>query len=60
MAYLEHPECVILAGQYREQGGIRSRGRGETEDIVDLVRAEIVVGVLAVNVMVVAVTTTDE
>ena len=61
MAYLEHPECVILTGQHRGQGDIRSRwSRGETENIIDLVGAKIVVGVLAVDVMVVAVATTDE
>ena len=60
VAYLEHPECVILTGQHGGQGDIRSRGRGETENVVDLVGAKVVVGVLAVDVMVVAVATTDE
>lgn len=56
--HLEHSECVILAGQYGGRGDIGRRG--ETENIIDLVRAEIVVGVLAVDVMVVGVATTDQ
>ena len=56
--HLEHSGGVIRAGRYGGRGDIGRRG--ETENIIDLVRAEIVVGVLAVDVMVVGVATTDQ
>lgn len=56
--YLKHSECVVLTGKHRAEWCIW--GWGKTQDIVDSVGAEVVVGVLAVDVMVIDVTTTDK
>ena len=55
----QYSERAVLACQHRAQ--LRIRGvRGKAEEVVDLVRAEVVVCVLAVNIMVVDVAPTHQ
>lgn len=49
--YLQDSQRVILAGQHRMESAC-FRG-GETQDVIDLVRAEVVVGIFAVNIVIV-------
>ena len=51
MAHPKHPESAVLASQYRAK--VFSGSRRQAENIIDLIGAQEVVGVLAVQVVVV-------
>ena len=55
-AYPKYSQCTVLAGKDGEE--LLVLGGREAEEVIDLVRAEVVVGVPAVHVVIVYVTAT--